>query len=87
MRGGGQKYGGSFRPFISEQLGPISQPEWIKESEMDCVDCSFVLLDSLFCVILQCQIHGRIHSLFGTKLIVGLTLYWRQFHWLFSSTF
>lgn len=43
-----KKDGGSFSPFISEQLGPISQPEWIKESELDCVDCSFVLLDAFF---------------------------------------
>lgn len=41
--GGG--YGGSFSPFISEKLCAISQPEWIKESEMDCVDWGFVLLD------------------------------------------
>lgn len=65
-RRGEGKYGGSFSPFISEQLGPISQPEWIKESEMDCVDCSFVLLNYFFffffAVTLQCQIHDGIDS-------------------------
>lgn len=68
------KYGGSFSPFILEQLGPISQPERIKESEMDCVDCSFVLLDSLFLsllgVILQCQIQSGVDSPLRASLIV-----------------
>lgn len=63
------------------------QPEWIKESEMDCVDCSFVLLDSFyfffyFGVILQCQSHTRIDSLFSANI-----LQWHRIHQFLSLTF